>query len=170
MPNKLLAIQPQQFDLLLSDLAAKTPPKEKTLYTLRDVVERLYDFVTQSLANHYSYDELAVMIEESLASLALEEDVPEIRGGTLKKYYLEVKREKESNLAQKGARKSRRQRSGTKKSTTKTVTGESPMPPQEKRSETPKSDSGEGAKESAKPMSGSKKLPRPDSAGIKLAY
>ncbi|NJN49164.1 MAG: hypothetical protein HC805_04440 [Alkalinema sp. RL_2_19] len=166
MPNKLLEIQPQQFDVLRSDLDAKTPPKEKTLYTIKEIVERLYDFITKSLENHYSYDELAVMIQESLESLELEEEIPEIRGGTLKKYYLEVKREQESAPARKANGKSSRKQSGIKKSSISAATGESKSRPPEIKSEMPESDSGE----SAKPQSGTKKLPRPDSSGIKLAY
>lgn len=166
MPNKLLEIQPQQFDVLLSDLDEKTPPKEKTLYTIKEIVERLYDFITKSLDNHYSYDELAVMIRESLETLELEEEIPEIRGGTLKKYYLEVKREKESTPTRQASGKHNRKRSASKKTTAEIATGESKSQPREMPSEMQESDS----RESAKPKSGTKKLPRPDSSGIKLAY
>jgi hypothetical protein len=93
---KLLHLPPQQFDLLLQDLEAQTPPKTQTMFSLRQVVERLYDFLVRSLGNHYSFDELAVIIHKSLLNLEAVGEVPEIKGETLKKYFLEVRRERES--------------------------------------------------------------------------
>jgi hypothetical protein len=93
---KLLHLPPQQFDLLLQDLESQTPPKTQTMFSLRQVVERLYDFLVKSLGNHYSFDELAVIIHKGLLNLEAVGEVPEIKGETLKKYFLEVRRERES--------------------------------------------------------------------------
>jgi hypothetical protein len=85
---KLLHLPPPQFDLLLQELEAQTPPKTQTMFSMRQVVERLYDFITRSLERHYSYDELAVIIHASLVKMEDVGTVPEIKGATLKQYFL----------------------------------------------------------------------------------
>jgi hypothetical protein len=98
---KLLHLPPPQFDLLLQELEAQTPPKTQTLFSMRQVVERLYDFITRSLERHYSYDELAVIIHASLVKMEDVGTVPEIKGATLKQYFLEAKRERDLRSASK---------------------------------------------------------------------
>jgi hypothetical protein len=107
---KLLHLPPPQFDLLLQELEAQTPPKTQTLFSMRQVVERLYDFITRSLERHYSYEELAVIIHASLVKMEDVGTVPEIKGATLKQYFLEAKRERDVRSASKrksGAAKDR---------------------------------------------------------------
>jgi hypothetical protein len=98
---KLLHLPPPQFDMLLQELEAQTPPKTQTLFSMRQVVERLYDFITRSLERHYSYDELAVIIRASLVKMEDVGTVPEIKGATLKQYFLEAKRERDLRSASK---------------------------------------------------------------------
>jgi hypothetical protein len=93
--GKLLEIQPQQFDLLLQTLAEKTPPKPQTVFSTKEIVGRLYDFISQALANHYSFDELVPIIQSSLLELQIVEQVPELKGSTIRQYYLEMQRERE---------------------------------------------------------------------------
>ncbi len=100
--GKLLHIEPQQFEVLLSALMAKTPPKTQTAFSVKQLVGRLYEFMAQSLARHYSFEELAGMIQTSLAELETVEDVPEIKGATLRQYFLEVKRERDGQMGTAG--------------------------------------------------------------------
>jgi hypothetical protein len=90
-----LHIEPLQFDALLQSLEAKTPPKMQTDFSMKQVVTRLYEFITRSLASHYSFDELAVMIQGSLLDLEILDKGMEIKGATLRQYFLEEKRERE---------------------------------------------------------------------------
>jgi hypothetical protein len=97
--GKLLHIEPLQFDVLLQSLEAQTPPKTRCLFSMRQVVERLYDFIARSVENHYEFDELAVMIHQNLLKLDDVGEVPEIKGATLKQYFLEAKRDREAGTA-----------------------------------------------------------------------
>jgi hypothetical protein len=90
-----LHIEPLQFDALLQSLEAKTPPKMQTDFSMKQVVTRLYEFIVRSLASHYSFDELAVMIQGSLLELEILDEGMEIKGATLRQYFLEEKRERE---------------------------------------------------------------------------
>jgi hypothetical protein len=90
-----LHIEPLQFDALLQSLEAKTPPKTQMDFSVKQVVVRLYDFITRSLASHYSFDELAVIIQGSLSELEILDDEMEIKGATLRQYFLDEKRERE---------------------------------------------------------------------------
>jgi hypothetical protein len=90
-----LHIEPLKFDALLQSLEAKTPPKMQTDFSVKQVVSRLYEFMTRSLASHYSFDELAVMIQGSLLELEIIDEGMEIKGATLRQYFLEEKRERE---------------------------------------------------------------------------
>ncbi len=94
--GKRLHIQPQQFDALRSTLETKTPPKTQTVFSVKQVVARLHDALTQSLENHYSFDELALILQTSLVELNITDELFNIKGSTLKQYYLEVKREQQS--------------------------------------------------------------------------
>jgi hypothetical protein len=94
--GKRLQIQPQQFKALLAMLAAKTPPKPQTAFSVKQIVARLQDFIAQSLENHYSFDEIALIIQSSLCEENIVEAQLELKGSTLKQYYLEVQREKAS--------------------------------------------------------------------------
>jgi hypothetical protein len=109
--GKLLHIEPLQFDVLLQSLEAQTPPKTRCLFSMRQVVERLYDFIARSVENHYEFDELAVMIHQNLLKLDDVGEVPEIKGATLKQYFLEVKRDRETGT---GRRKSGALKTGAK--------------------------------------------------------
>jgi hypothetical protein len=100
-----LHIEPLQFDALLQSLEAKTPPKTQTDFSVKQVVARLYDFMTRSLASHYSFDELAVMIQGSLLELEILDAGMEIKGATLRQYFLEEKREREKSDGTVGGRK-----------------------------------------------------------------
>jgi hypothetical protein len=100
-----LHIEPLQFDALLQSLEAKTPPKTQTDFSVKQVVVRLYDFITRSLASHYSFDELAVMIQGSLLELEILDAGMEIKGATLRQYFLEEKREREKSAEGVGGRK-----------------------------------------------------------------
>jgi hypothetical protein len=92
--GKLLSIQPPQFDALLATLAAKTPPKNQTVFSVKQIVGRLQGFIAQSLENHYSFDEIALIIQSSLVEEKIVESEPDLKGSTLKQYYLEVQRDK----------------------------------------------------------------------------
>jgi hypothetical protein len=98
-----LHIEPLQFDALLQSLEAKTPPKTQTDFSVKQVVVRLYDFITRALASHYSFDELAVMIQGSLLELEILDEGMEIKGATLRQYFLEEKREREKSDGAVGA-------------------------------------------------------------------
>jgi hypothetical protein len=111
--GKRLHIQPQQFEALLDMLAAKTPPKTQTAFSVKQIVARLEDFIAQSLENHYSFDEIALIIQSSLCEENIVEAELELKGSTLKQYYLEVQREKAS-------RSVRKRRSGARKNALKT--------------------------------------------------
>ena len=111
--GKRLHIQPQQFEALLAMLAAKTPPKTQTAFSVKQIVARLQDFIAQSLENHYSFDEIALIIQSSLCEENIVEAQLELKGSTLKQYYLEVQREKAS-------RPNRKRRSGARKNALKT--------------------------------------------------
>jgi hypothetical protein len=91
--GKLLYIEPEQFDTLLIRLSSKTPPKTQTAFSMKQVVARLQDFITQSLENHYSFDEVALIIQASLVEENIVEVEPELKGSSLRQYYLEVQRE-----------------------------------------------------------------------------
>jgi hypothetical protein len=98
---KLLHIQPPQFEALLAVLAAKTPPKTQTVFSVKQIVARLQGFITQSLENHYSFDEIALIIQSSLVEEKIVEIEPDLKGSTLKQYYLEVQRDKPLRAARK---------------------------------------------------------------------
>jgi hypothetical protein len=111
--GKLLHIQPQQFDSLLIRLIAKTPPKTQTAFSVKQFIARLQEFIAQSLENQYSYDEIAPIILASLVEENIVEVEPELKGSSLRQYYLEVQRETASPPARK--RKSTRSRNTTKR-------------------------------------------------------
>jgi hypothetical protein len=147
--GKLLHIEPQQFDMLVRSLEAKTPPKTQTAFSVKQIVGRLYGFIERSLAGHYSFDELAVMIRTSLAELETGEAVPEIKGATLRQYFLELKREREGQAGAAG-------RSGGRKKTAR-------------RSVKPPIDAGiEDAPETVVAIP--QRAPTPKSSTIELAY
>jgi hypothetical protein len=91
--GKLLSIQPPQFEALLAVLATKTPPKTQTVFSVKQIVGRLQGFIAQSLENHYSFDEIALIIQSSLVEEKIVESEPDLKGSTLKQYYLEAQRE-----------------------------------------------------------------------------
>jgi hypothetical protein len=111
--GKLLHIEPQQFDSLLIRLIAKTPPKTQTAFSVKQFVARLQDFIAQSLENQYSYDEIAPIILASLVEENIVDVEPELKGSSLRQYYLEVQRETASPPTRK--RKSTRSKNATKR-------------------------------------------------------
>jgi hypothetical protein len=110
--GKLLHIEPQQFDSLLIRLIAKTPPKTQTAFSVKQFVARLQDFIAQSLENQYSFDEIAPIILASLVEENIVDVAPELKGSSLRQYYLEVQRETAAPPTQK--RKSTRSRNASK--------------------------------------------------------
>jgi hypothetical protein len=126
--GKLLHIEPQQFDSLLIRLAAKTPPKTQTAFSVKQVVARLQDFITQSLENQYSFDEIAGIILTSLVEENIVEVEPELKGSSLRQYYLEVQRETASTSPRK--RKSTRLKNAPKhqRKTSKSPDRKTPKP------------------------------------------
>jgi hypothetical protein len=112
--GKLLHIEPQQFDSLLIRLIAKTPPKTQTAFSVKQFVARLQDFIAQSLENQYSFDEIAPIILASLVEENIVDVEPELKGSSLRQYYLEVQRETASPPTRK--RKSTRSRNAPKRS------------------------------------------------------
>jgi hypothetical protein len=111
--GKLLHIQPQQFDSLLIRLIAKTPRKTQTAFSVKQFVARLQEFIAQSLENQYSYDEIAPIILASLVEENIVDVEPELKGSSLRQYYLEVQRETASPPTQK--RKSTRSKNASKR-------------------------------------------------------
>jgi hypothetical protein len=101
LSGKLLHIEPQQFDSLLIRLTAKTPPKTQTAFSVKQVIARLQDFITQSLENQYSFDEIAPIILTSLVEENIVEVAPELKASSLRQYYLEVQRETASKPTRK---------------------------------------------------------------------
>jgi hypothetical protein len=169
---KLLHLPPPQFDLLLQELEAQTPPKTQTMFSMRQVVERLYDFITRSLERHYSYDELAVIIHASLVKMEDVGTVPEIKGATLKQYFLEAKRERDVRSAGKRKSGSAKDRNpagikmdletGLEMSLETQIAGNSAM---ESATE-PTIDSGMDSGQ----RTGTKRLPTAKTAAVELAY
>jgi hypothetical protein len=135
--GKLLHIEPQQFDSLLIRLIAKTPPKTQTAFSVKQFVARLQDFIAQSLENQYSYDEIAPIILASLVEENIVEVEPELKGSSLRQYYLEVQRETASPPTRK--RKSTRSRNAPKRSrkTTKSPDRKTPKSPTPETSPVP---------------------------------
>jgi hypothetical protein len=127
--GKLLHIEPQQFDSLLIRLIAKTPPKTQTAFSVKQFVARLQDFIAQSLENQYSFDEIAPIILASLVEENIVDVEPELKGSSLRQYYLEVQRETASPSTRK--RKSTRSRNAPKRSrkTTKSPDRKTPKTP-----------------------------------------
>jgi hypothetical protein len=111
--GKLLHIEPQQFDSLLIRLIAKTPPKTQTAFSVKQFIARLQDFIAQSLENQYTYDEIAPIILASLVEENIVDVEPELKGSSLRQYYLEVQRETASPPTRK--RKSTRSKNASKR-------------------------------------------------------
>jgi hypothetical protein len=158
--SKLLHLPPPQFDTLLQNLEAKTPPKTQTMFSMRQVVERLYDFIARSLAHHYSFDELADIIHTSLTQIEDVGTVPEIKGATLKQYFLEVKRDRDSRPG--GTRKAGTGKTGNKgarKPDSGSITDVADMPLE--TVDIPDSEARSGM---------AKRLPTPKSSPVELAY
>ncbi|MFM2432632.1 MAG: hypothetical protein RLZZ511_3846 [Cyanobacteriota bacterium] len=137
--GKLLHIEPQQFDSLLIRLAAKTPPKTQTAFSVKQVVARLQGFIAQSLENQYGFDEIAQIILASLVEENIVEVEPELKGSSLRQYYLEVQRENASTSHRK--RKSTRPKNAPKQQpkTSKLPDRKTPKPPTPKTLSTPAS-------------------------------
>lgn len=137
--GKLLHIEPQQFDALLIRLDAKTPPKTQTAFSVKQVVARLQDFIAQSLENQYSFDEIAQIILVSLVEENIVEVEPELKGSSLRQYYLEVQRETASTSRRK--RKSTRPKNAPKRQrkTNKPPDRKTPKSPTPKTPSTPTS-------------------------------
>jgi hypothetical protein len=135
--GKLLHIEPQQFDSLLIRLIAKTPPKTQTAFSVKQIVARLQDFITQSLENQYSFDEIAPIILASLVEENIVEVEPELKASSLRQYYLEVQRETASTSIRK--RKSTRSRNAPKRQrkTSKSPDRKTPKSPTPKTSPVP---------------------------------
>jgi hypothetical protein len=135
--GKLLHIEPQQFDSLLIRLAAKTPPKMQTAFSVKQVVARLQAFIAQSLENQYSFDEIAQIILASLVEENIVEVEPELKGSSLRQYYLEVQRETASTSRRK--RKSTRPKNALKQQpkTTKPPDRKTPKSPTPKTPSVP---------------------------------
>jgi hypothetical protein len=135
--GKLLHIEPQQFDSLLIRLAAKTPPKTQTAFSVKQVVARLQGFITQSLENQYNFDEIAQIILVSLVEENIVEVEPELKGSSLRQYYLEVQRENASISRRK--RKSSRPKNAPKQQqkTTKPPDRKTPKTPTPRTSPAP---------------------------------
>jgi hypothetical protein len=135
--GKLLHIEPQQFDSLLIRLIAKTPPKTQTAFSVKQFIARLQDFIAQSLENQYSFDEIAPIILASLVEENIVDVEPELKGSSLRQYYLEVQRETASPLTRK--RKSTRSGNPTKRQrkTTKSPDRKMPKTPTAKPSPVP---------------------------------
>jgi hypothetical protein len=162
--GRLLEIQPQQFDLLLQTLAEKTPPKPQTVFSTKEIVGRLYDFISQALANHYCFDELVPIIQSSLLELQIVEQVPELKGSTIRQYYLEMQREKEQKRSGKRAMGGGKPEPKAvppmeKKATAERKSAVVPIPDPVPIEDTIDTD--------AKPLP---KLPKPRSGSIELAY
>jgi hypothetical protein len=152
--GKLLHIEPQQFDSLLIGLFAKTPPKTQTAFSVKQVVGRLQDFITQSLENQYGFDEIAPIILASLVEENIVDVEPELKASSLRQYYLEVQRETTS-------RPTRKRKSTHSKNTTKRPR-KTPKSPDRKTPKTPT------PKTSPVPIE--KHTPTINSAEAQLAY
>jgi hypothetical protein len=152
--GKLLHIEPQQFDSLLIRLIAKTPPKTQTAFSVKQFVARLQDFIAQSLENQYSYDEIAPIILASLVEENIVDVAPELKGSSLRQYYLEVQRKTASPPTRK--RKSTRSKNTPKRSR------KTPKSPDRKTPKTPT------PKTSPAPIE--KQAPTENSAANQLAY
>jgi hypothetical protein len=124
---KLLSIQPPQFEALLAVLAAKTPPKTQTVFSVKQIVGRLQGFITQSLENHYSFDEIALIIQVSLVEEKIVDAEPDLKGSTLKQYYLEAQRETPARPVRKRRSGIPKNASAGKPKTTEPVVKRGPM-------------------------------------------
>jgi hypothetical protein len=135
--GKLLHIEPQQFDSLLIRLIAKTPPKTQTAFSVKQFIARLQDFIAQSLENQYTYDEIAPIILASLVEENIVDVEPELKGSSLRQYYLEVQRKTTSKPTRKC--KSTRSRNAPKRSrkTTKSPDRKTPKSPTPETSPAP---------------------------------
>jgi hypothetical protein len=162
--GKLLEIQPQQFDLLLQTLAQKTPPKPQTVFSTKEIVGRLYDFIAQALANHYSFDELVPIIQSSLVELQIVEQVPELKGSTIRQYYLEMQREKEQK------RSGKRVTGGSKPEPKPSPQPEKKATVASKAKALPRTDPVPIESEIEAEANPPPKLPKPRSSNIELAY
>jgi hypothetical protein len=152
--GKLLHIEPQQFDSLLIRLIAKTPPKTQTAFSVKQFIARLQDFIAQSLENQYTYDEIAPIILASLVEENIVDVEPELKGSSLRQYYLEVQRETASPPTRK--RKSTRSRNASN------CKRKTPKSPDRKTHKTPT------PKTSPVPIE--KQAPTENSAANQLAY
>jgi hypothetical protein len=130
---KLLHIQPPQFEALLAVLAAKTPPKTQTVFSVKQIVGRLQGFITQSLENHYSFDEIALIIQSSLLEEKIVEIEPDLKGSTLKQYYLEVQRDKPLRAVRKRRSAASKNALKTQPKTPKPVEPDTVTPPDSTR-------------------------------------
>jgi hypothetical protein len=157
--GKLLHIEPQQFDSLLIRLAAKTPPKTQTAFSVKQVVARLQGFIAQSLENQYSFDEIAPIILASLVEENIVDVEPELKGSSLRQYYLEVQRETASTSPRK--RKSTRPKNAPKQQPKTTKPPDRKMP----KPSTPKTPSASATIPIAKPTTTA-----PSTAASQLAY